>query len=146
MCNKLYVFNVVATSRFYCSLLYELIIRSFDIPKGKELPAGYIVMQYTAKESRIVKSYLKWVNRIPYFYSKYVLNNNQLSSQTVEEDDNCIGLLKHYRSLAPMLMEATQAYIYTQTSRWGNWLPVYAVQKCYDDFKTLTEKIVSICK
>ncbi len=119
---------------------------NFDIPKGKELPAGYIVMQYTAKESRPVKSHLKWANRIPYFYSKYVLNNNQPSSQTVEEDDNCIGLLKHYHSLAPMSMEAHKPMFILKPADGAIGMHVYAVQKCYDDFKTLAEKIVSICK
>ncbi len=119
---------------------------NFDIPKGKELPAGYIVMQYTAKESRPVKSYLKWANRIPHFYSEYVLNNNQLPSQTVEEDDNCIGLLKHYHSLAPMSMEAHKPMFILKPADGAIGMHVYAVQKCYEDFKTLAEKIVSICK
>lgn len=119
---------------------------NFDIPKGKELPAGYIVMQYTARESRPVKSYLKWANRIPYFYSEYVLNNKQPSSQTVEEDNNCIGLLKHYHSLSPMSMEAHKPMFMLKPADGAIGMHLYAVQKCYDDFKTLTEKIVSICK
>lgn len=39
------------------------------IPENNTSPAGYIVMQYSAKESRPVKSYLKWANRIPKPYS-----------------------------------------------------------------------------
>ncbi|PKP57028.1 MAG: chromosome partitioning protein [Candidatus Altiarchaeales archaeon HGW-Altiarchaeales-1] len=119
---------------------------NFEIPKGKASPAGYIIMQYTAKQSRPVQSYLKWANRIPYFYSRYVLNNNQPSSQTVEEDNNCIGLLKHYHSLAPMSMETHKPMFMLRQADGAIGMHLYAVQKCYDDFETLTKKIVSICK
>ncbi|PKP55888.1 MAG: chromosome partitioning protein [Candidatus Altiarchaeales archaeon HGW-Altiarchaeales-2] len=119
---------------------------NFEIPKGKASPAGYIIMQYTAKQSRPVQSYLKWANRIPYFYSRYVLNNNQPSSQTVEDDVNCIGLLKHYHSLAPMSMEAHKPMFMLRQADGAIGMHLYAVQKCYDDFETLTKKIVSICK
>lgn len=118
---------------------------NFEIPKGKELPAGYIIMQYTAKESRPVKSYLKWANRIPSVYSEYVLKNNS-TVQTVEEDNNCIALLKHYRSLAPMSMEAHRPMFMLKPADGAIGAHVYAVQKCYEDFETLTKKILSICK
>ena len=44
-----------------------------QIPENSGSPAGYIVMQYSAKESRPVKSYLKWANRIPKVFREYVL-------------------------------------------------------------------------
>jgi cellulose biosynthesis protein BcsQ len=118
---------------------------NFEIPKGKELPAGYIIMQYTAKESRPVKSYLKWANRIPSVYSEYVLKNNS-TVQTVEEDNNCIALLKHYRSLAPMSMEAHMPMFMLKPADGAIGTHVYAVQKCYENFETLTKKIISICQ
>ncbi|ODS34862.1 chromosome partitioning protein [Candidatus Altiarchaeales archaeon WOR_SM1_SCG] len=118
---------------------------NFEIPKGKELPAGYIIMQYTAKESRPVKSYLKWANRIPSVYSEYVLKNNS-TVQTVEEDNNCIALLKHYRSLAPMSMEAHRPMFMLKPADGAIGAHVYAVQKCYEDFETITKKIISICQ
>lgn len=118
---------------------------NFEIPKGKEFPAGYIIMQYTAKESKPVKSYLKWANRIPSVYSEYVLKTNS-QARTVEDDDNCIALLKHYRSLAPMSMEAHKPMFMLKPADGAIGAHVYAVQKCYEDFETLTKKIISICK
>jgi cellulose biosynthesis protein BcsQ len=120
-------------------------LSNFEIPKGKELPAGYIIMQYTAKESSPVKSYLKWANMIPSVYSEYVLKNNS-TVQTVEEDNNCIALLKHYRSLAPMSMEAHKPMFMLKPADGAIGAHVYAVQKCYEDFETLTKKIISICQ
>ncbi len=118
---------------------------NFELPKGIETPAGYIIMQYSAKESRPVKSYLRWANRIPYVYSEYVLKNNS-SKQIVEEDENCIALLKHYHSLAPMSMEAHKPMFLLKPADGAIGAHLFAVQKCYDDFSALAKKIISICK
>jgi chromosome partitioning protein len=118
---------------------------NFEIPKGSEMPAGYIIMQYSAKESRPVKSYLRWANRIPSVYSEYVLKNNQFN-QKVEEDNNCIALLKHYHSLAPMSMEAHKPMFLLKPADGAIGAHMFAVQKCYEDFETLTKKIISICQ
>lgn len=118
---------------------------NFVLPKGIETPAGYIIMQYSAKESRPVKSYLRWANRIPYVYSEYVLKNNSYK-QTFEEDENCIALLKHYHSLAPMSMEAHKPMFLLKPADGAIGAHLFAVQKCYDDFSALAKKIISICK
>ncbi|MCK9641239.1 MAG: hypothetical protein M0R39_15145 [Prolixibacteraceae bacterium] len=110
-----------------------------------ELPIGYIIMQYTSKESRPVKSYLRWANRIPCVYSEYVLRQSS-SIQTVEEDSNCIALLKHYHSLAPMSMEAHKPMFLIKPADGAIGAHLYAVQRCYENFEALTKKIISICK
>jgi cellulose biosynthesis protein BcsQ len=118
---------------------------NIEIPKGMELPIGYIIMQYTSKESRPVKSYLRWANRIPCVYSEYVLRQSS-SIQTVEEDSNCIALLKHYHSLAPMSMEAHKPMFLIKPADGAIGAHLYAVQRCYENFEALTKKIISICK
>lgn len=118
---------------------------SFNIPTGQALPAGYIIMQYTAKERRPVKSYLRWANRIPKFFSEYVLKTNHVV-ENVEEDPNCIALLKHYHSLAPMSMEAHKPMFLLKPADGAIGAHVYAVQKCYDEFKLLTKKILKVCR
>ncbi len=66
-------------------------------------------MQYTAKERRPVKAYLNFANRIPTYYHQYVLDDHGANSEIrVEDDPNCLGLLKHYHSPAPMAMEANK--------------------------------------
>ena len=106
-------------------------------------PCGYIVMQYSAKESRPVKSYLRWANRIPGIFSEFVLCEH---TQLVEEDTNCISLLKHYRSLAPMSMEAHKLIFLLKPSDGAIGAHVYAVQKSYEEFKQLTETILESCQ
>ncbi|WP_321332517.1 ParA family protein [uncultured Bacteroides sp.] len=119
---------------------------TFEIPQKVSKPAGYIVMQYSAKESRPVKSYLKWANRIPAVFSQYVLNSSTEVNYTVEDDDYCIALLKHYRSLAPMSMEAHKPIFLLKPADGAIGAHLYAVQKSYTEFKALTEKILSHCK
>lgn len=118
---------------------------SFEIPDKNSSPSGYIVMQYSAKESRPVKSYLRWANRIPSVFSECVLGNKSTIT-SVEEDSYCIALLKHYRSLAPMSMESHKPIFLLKPAHGAIGAHVYAVQKCYDEFKILTEKILERCK
>jgi cellulose biosynthesis protein BcsQ len=118
---------------------------SFEIPNKMSNPIGYIVMQYSAKESRPVKSYLRWANRIPSVFAEFVLGNNS-AILSVEDDDYCIALLKHYRSLAPMSMEAHKPIFLLKPADGAIGAHVYAVQKCYEEFSTLTEKILQRSK
>lgn len=115
------------------------------IPNNNTVPVGYIVMQYTAKESRPVISYLKWANRIPRIFNKYVLGVDNDSICNVETDTKCIALLKHYRSLAPMSMEAHKPIFMLKPADGAIGAHVYAVQKSYEEFKSLTQRILERC-
>lgn len=125
----------------------EHVPKKVTIPENKAKPAGYIVMQYSAKESRPVKSYLKWANRIPEVYNKYVLESGNIdNSTTVDDDSNCIALLKHYRSLAPMSMEAHKPIFLLKPADGAIGAHVYAVQKSFQEFKVLTQRILKKCR
>ncbi|HWJ26910.1 MAG TPA: AAA family ATPase [Flavisolibacter sp.] len=115
------------------------------IPENTSTPAGYIVMQYSAKESRPVKSYLKWANRIPNIFKEYVLGNLNENISTVSSDINCIALLKHFRSLAPMSMEAHKPIFLLKPADGAIGAHVYAVQKSYGEFESLSNKILEKC-
>jgi cellulose biosynthesis protein BcsQ len=117
---------------------------TFETPNKSALPIGYIIMQYSAKESRPVKSYLKWANRIPSVFSEYVLGNG-LRVASVEEDSYCIALLKHYRSLAPMSMESHKPIFLLKPADGAIGAHVYAVQKSYSEFENLTKSILIRC-
>ncbi len=118
---------------------------SFQIPDKNAAPCGYIVMQYSAKESRPVKSYLKWANRIPAVFAECVLGQPPVSL-TVEHDPYCIALLKHYRSLAPMSMEAHKPIFLLKPADGAIGAHVYAVQKSYEEFRSLTCRILEVCR
>lgn len=115
---------------------------SLILPNSKMKPLGYVVMQHGIKESRPVKSYLKWANRIPQVFRQFVLKEEVTENRTVEKDEYCISLLKHYHSLIPMAMEARKPIFLLKPSEGAIGAHLGAVRNSYADFKTLTEKIV----
>lgn len=116
------------------------------IPKGIMQPRGYVVMQYTAKDRRPVKAYLNFANQIPHYYRKYVTGEIEGESlKNVEADANCLGLLKHYHSLAPMAMEANKPMFLLKPSDGAIGAHVQAVRKSYADFKLVAKQIIDAC-
>ena len=120
---------------------YDPKMDSLDIPNTKSKPIGYIVMQHSAIENKPVKAYVNWANRIPQAYSKNVTQANQ-ELQSIKQDQNCIYLLKHFRSLAPMSMESNKPIFFLKPADGAIGAHMYAVQKCYEDFKALAEEII----
>ena len=114
------------------------------LPTGIMKPLGYVIMQHGIKESRPVKSYLKWANRIPEVFRQFVLKESTNSDITVEDDEYCIALLKHYHSLIPMAMEARKPIFLLKPSEGAIGAHLGAVRNSYSDFKLLTEKILTI--
>lgn len=113
-----------------------------ELPNGKIEPLGYVVMQHGIKESRPVKSYLKWANRIPDVFNQYVLYNNISSKVKVENDENCLALLKHYHSLIPMAMEVRKPIFLLKPADGAIGAHYQAVTRAYSDFKILTQNIL----
>lgn len=117
---------------------------SLKLPAGIMKPLGYVIMQHGIKESRPVKSYLKWANRIPQVFRQFVLKENNCFNIAVDDDQYCIALLKHYHSLIPMAMEARKPIFLLRPSEGAIGAHLGAVKNAYVDFKLLTEKILSI--
>ncbi|RCR66192.1 ParA family protein [Larkinella punicea] len=116
-----------------------------QIPAGKMLPVGYVILQYSSRDSRPVKSYIRWADRIPEVYQTFVLRNqSNVFPSSIEADlnVNCLAMLKHYRSLAPMSMEAHKPMFLLKPADGAIGAHYQAVQKCYMDFKDLTNKII----
>ncbi len=118
---------------------------SFAIPQKLARPAGYLVMQYSARESRPVQAYLKWANRIPAYFAEFVLKNAAPPAASIEADPACIALLKHYRSLAPLSMEAHKPMFLLKPADGAIGSHTYAVKQNYDVFENLTQKIMRRC-
>ncbi|WP_127132223.1 ParA family protein [Pseudoflavitalea rhizosphaerae] len=117
-----------------------------QLPANNTIPSGYIVMQYSSSESRPVKSYLRWANKIPSAFSEFVLNQPADEEPVpIEDDTNCIGFLKHYRSLAPMSMEARKPIFLLKPADGAIGAHMYAVQKSYFEFLQLTKSILQKC-
>lgn len=116
--------------------------KDLELPKAEIKPLGYIVMQHYIKESRPVKSYLRWANRIPKVFNENVLSLSGSYSKDVESDSNCLALLKHYHSLIPMAMEARKPIFLLRPADGAIGAHYQAVLRAYEDFKQLSFKIL----
>ena len=64
-----------------------------------------MLLNPSVRENRPVKAYLKWANRIPGTYAKEVLEKTG-RPQSVDNDQNRLAMLKHFKSLMPMAKDA----------------------------------------
>jgi chromosome partitioning protein len=92
---------------------------AIEMPSGAMQPAGYVVMQHSVRESRPVKAYQAWVDRVPLVYRESVLGEvvtrtgdsegldaSGLPIPEPANDPHMLVLLRHYRSLMPMALDA----------------------------------------
>lgn len=112
-----------------------------ELPTGQMEPLGYIVMQHSERKRYPVKSYRKWIARIPSAYMRYVLDELDGDNVDVEEDENCLAMLKHYRSLMPMAHEAGKPIFQLKPGDGALGAHVAAVRDAYHDFKVLALEI-----
>jgi cellulose biosynthesis protein BcsQ len=116
------------------------------LPHGEMEPIGYIIMQHAARASRPVRAYERWTARVPAEYRTSVLNETVSSSvPDWPNDPYCLSLIKHYRSLMPMAMEAHKPMFYLKPADGAIGGHTAAVQACYDDFKNLALRIAERC-
>lgn len=114
------------------------------MPLGQMNPVGYIVMQHGIQDSRPVKAYKRWMDRIPKVYREVVLDEKNGTAPLVSEDPYCLSMLKHYRSLMPMAMEAHKPIFFLKSADGAIGSHLEAVKSCYQDFRILAAKIAAI--
>lgn len=103
-------------------------------------PLGYVVLQFGIRDSRPVSAYEKWARRIPATFAEKVLETPVTSVSA--DDGNCLGQLKHYRSLVPMAMEARKPIFRLKPSDGAIGAHTYSVKECERDFRELASRIL----
>lgn len=74
-----------------------------DMPAGAMKPLGYVVLQHAArKASEPARAYSRWIGRFPEAFHSNILHDEVPSG----DDPFRIALLRHFRSLLPMALEA----------------------------------------
>jgi hypothetical protein len=100
------------------------------------------VLQHSVRLDRPVKAYEKWIARIPEIYRVEVLREGgAATSLRVADDPNCLGLLKHYRSLMPMAQEANKPMFFLKPADGAIGAHQDAVKEVYRDFAALAEAV-----
>ncbi len=115
---------------------------TITLPKGNMKPLGYIVMRHSARLDRPVKAYLRWIEKIPVEYRTSVLQENSLVAPALDTDEHLLAHLKDYRSLMPMAQEANKPMFMLKPADGVIGAQQQAARSCYDDFRTLSEKII----
>lgn len=115
-----------------------------ELPSGGMEPCGYIVMQHAVRASRPTKAYDVWMKRIPGEYRESVLGESSIA-EIPQPDPNCLAILKHYRSLMPMAMEARKPIFRLTPSDGAIGSHGVAVRDCHADFKRLAEALALKC-
>lgn len=110
-----------------------------SVPSGEMQPVGYVVMQHGIRDSRPVKAYQRWLDRIPAVYRESVLDKPSTKPPAPEKDPYNLALLKHYRSLMPMAMDARKPMFFLKPADGAIGAHVEAVRACYDDFFALAK-------
>jgi chromosome partitioning protein len=138
--------NLGPTLRDWRAVWSELLAKApidLPVPKGLMQPVGYIVMQHGILDSRPVKAYKRWMDRIPNVYRDAVLDEHPQALPSVLNDPYCMALLKHYRSLMPMAMEARKPIFFLKSSDGAIGAHIEAVRSCYLDFQKLAARIAA---
>lgn len=138
--------NLGPTLREWRDVWSDLLTKAPDdlpMPKGTMQPVGYIVMQHGILDSRPVKAYKRWMDRIPRIYREAVLNEEVQSVPAMANDPYCLSLLKHYRSLMPMAMEARKPIFFLKSADGAIGAHIEAVRSCYLDFQKLAANIAA---
>lgn len=106
------------------------------LPPGLLKTIGYIIMQFGIRDSRPVKAYDRWSNQIPETYLE------SIHGDSTTQEDNCLAMLKHYRSLMPMAMQARKPVFDLKSADGAIGAHTYSAQESYGDFHRLAEKIL----
>lgn len=120
---------------------------ALDLPEGTMEPLGYVIMQHAVRAGRPARAYEKWTARVPEEYRKSVLG--EPTPRRVPDwssDPQCLCLIKHYRSLMPMAMEARKPMFFLKPADGAIGAHTAAVKDCYDDFRKLAVSIAAKCE
>lgn len=118
---------------------------SLETPRGEIEPLGYVVMPHGIRGRRAPKAYQRWIDRFPAEYRQYVLEIEHGSPPSAGQDPYCLKMLKHYRSLMPMAMEARKPLFALKPADGAIGAHGEAVRGAYADFADLAKRIADRC-
>jgi cellulose biosynthesis protein BcsQ len=120
--------------------------KDLDLPSSGMIPVGYVIMQHSIRLDRPAKAYGKWASRIPTVYREKVLMESTAAGTLFENDNYQLAMIKHYRSLMPMAMEARKPIFHLKPADGAIGAHMEAVQECRKDFEQLAKAIEMKCE
>jgi len=118
-----------------------------DLPSGRMEPLGYVIMQAGMRLSRPIKTYERWVERMPVEYRQAMLRaaaGGEIEpAPTAARDPWCLGIMRHYQSLMPLAQDARRPMFHLRPADGAVGSHMDAVRRCREDFETLANSILS---
>ncbi|MDI9335871.1 MAG: AAA family ATPase [Gammaproteobacteria bacterium] len=110
-------------------------------------PIGYILMQFSARDTQPVKAYSKWAHEFPETFRKFILKEETTAMASIEQesDTHCVAQLKHNRSLAPLSMTARRPMFLLKPADGAIGSHLAAVRRVYEEYEKLTREILHRC-
>ena len=112
-----------------------------ELPKGNITPLGYVVLQHGMRDNQPPKAYQKWIDRFPREYRKAVLDDTSPVGPDGAPDPNLLAMLKNYRSLMPMAMQARKPMFFLRSADGAIGAHLQATKQAYEDFEKLARAI-----
>lgn len=118
---------------------------ALPMPTGEMAPLGYVILNPSVRENRPVKAYRRWSDRIPGVYATEVAGSSPPTrvNATPETDPDCLGMLKHFKSLMPMAQDARKPMFALRAADGAIGGHAAAVLDCYRQFRELASKILN---
>jgi chromosome partitioning protein len=113
-----------------------------EAPAGDMRPRGYVVLQHGTRVDRVVGAYDRWLRQVPGEYRSAVLGQSSDNSPPADADGYCLGLIKHYHSLAPMAQEARKPRFMLRSADGAIGAHQRAVHEAYGHFETLAIRLL----
>jgi chromosome partitioning protein len=88
-----------------------------------------------------VKAYDRWINQAPAVYSETILEKTPNPTIIPSNDPNCLGTIKHYRSLVPLAQECQKPVFELRPADGAIGAHARAAQEAQKDFQVLARKI-----
>jgi len=116
------------------------------LAEGKMEPIGYVIQQHSVRLDRPVQAYDRWIAEIPSVYRDSVLNEGTGPTIRPADDENCLALLKHYRSLMPLAQQARKPMFHLKPADGALGAHFKAAQDARKDCTRLALKIAEKAK
>jgi chromosome partitioning protein len=117
-----------------------------ELPRGQMRPRGYVVLQHGTRVDRVVGVYDRWLRQVPGEYRRSVLQEPVGEPPLAADDKNCLGLIKHYHSLAPLAQEARKPLFLLRSADGAIGAHQHAVHDAYGHFEALAMRLLDVVR
>lgn len=112
------------------------------LPEGGLRPLGYVTMQHSVRrEGRPSKAHRVWMQRIPAAYRSLVLELDGDAPASVDDDPECLAVVKHHHSLMFMAQDARKPIFRLTPADGALGSHAFAVRDAHRDFEQLARTI-----